>query len=731
MPGWPRTYRFLVDCDDMAVDEALVAAARQIDGPYLRYAVEVLLRRAQPAGLVAVIENYHRLPEDLRRLVLQSESALAPAMRSAIRDMQLQTRVNCLEIANHIGSESLAYLFDFGLMDTQARVRESAAQMMRCMSLRLMEEHPLLRSGQGQGAGGQERATADAGTPGRQEAKTATTPVNAQATANDRSTAAAGSGNGVAREPDHRLALRRHQLFEALLSGVQHYDVHLRPEVVEACLWFEPYLADKFWELLHQPRSRLPRLVADLMITSDIPQTGHFLVQALAAPELRPAGLKAVAERRDSRWFQGVLRGVEIWHSLARVRKAWGFIKEISYLRTVRDEVWPHLARSFALPVLVSASNLPAERKGDILCRLWRDGSCDCRRQVLLETSRGKDWAQDLLRIVLMESQDPHEVRTAAYELCQMGYPALAGDLIKRLSMLPTDRASPGILDLAVDEIFWRLWTHFDAMHEDRRVIALGLVRNHAARLRVRLRVNMASVSSSCRVRAVRMAGMLGLVEDLWHDVLAVAQDPNSRVRSAAVRLLGRSAQPPMKSALLAALDDKDGRVQANAIEAIDEAGWSDRLRLIVPKLHSENTRVRANAARALARAGDSEAAEALATMLTDPRVECRLTAVWTIKAIGGASWDATLQDLAEHDPSSAVRRFAQLVHRQLHGHDVAVSASDAASSVQPQDVQPTPPSADHGSHTVSQPSGAVSALQMAARKIAARQAMETRETPL
>ncbi len=145
MTTLPRTYRFLAGLQDSAADEALAAGARLLDGPYLRFAVEVVLQRAQPEGLEAVFDCYHRLPPDLKDSVIASATDVVPLIWTAVRSHELQTRLNTLEIASRIGSESLAYLFDMGLSDSNPKVRELAATMMRQTALRLLEEHPLLR----------------------------------------------------------------------------------------------------------------------------------------------------------------------------------------------------------------------------------------------------------------------------------------------------------------------------------------------------------------------------------------------------------------------------------------------------------------------------------------------------------------------------------------------------------------------------------------------------------
>jgi hypothetical protein len=634
MSAWPRTYRYLAGLEDSAVDEALAAGTRQLDGAYLRFAVEVLLQRGQPAGLSAIVDCYHRLGSDLQQALLGKVAEIAPVLRTEIRSHDLQTRLNCLEIASRIGSESLAYLFDFGLMDAQPRVREMSSSMTRRMAARLLADHPLLRPGV--------------------IARASMTMPGAEGSALD------GPPPRNESDPSARLAQRRQQLFEALLSGTQRYESHLRGEVVEACMWFEPYLGDRFWALLEQSRSRLPRVLSDLLLSSDEPAAAYFLPQATAHPLLRPSAVRTISERRDFKWLQALLRGVALWHPWPRVRRSWIYIKDIACLATLAEENWAVLGQGPALPILIAASNIGVERKGALLGRFLEGPVApECRRQVLLEACRAKEWGVPLLQSVLNQSQDADEVRMAAYGLLAAGSESLTGDLARRLGT-PGDTAVAGLMGLAADLIFWRVWNHFDVMHEEHRVAVLAGIKGFANYLKDSLRAQLVSASTTNRVRAVRMVGLLGLVDVLAWDMLLAAQDPATRVRSAAVRFLGRSSRTELQEQLRLALADKDGRVQANAIDAIDEAGWPDRLRLIVPKLHSDHNRVRGCAAKALARAGQDEAAKAIMEMLEDPRAEYRVTALWTIKQIGADAWSDRLADVAENDPSTAVRRYAQ-----------------------------------------------------------------------
>lgn len=630
MVAWPRTYRFLVAFDDAAVDGALAAGTRELDGPYLRFAVEVLLERARPEGLPAVIECYHRLPAELKARVVASPAAICPVLRTCIRSEDLQGRLNCLEIANCIGGEALAYLFDLGLMDTSPEVRGLAAAMLRQLAVRLLDDHPLLRAHPASWAPGSADPPASAG----QIPQTSINPV--------------------------RLALRRQQLFEALLSGAQRYESHLRREVVEACMWFEPYLGSRLWDLIEQPRSRLRRALSELLMSSDEPQAACFLPQAMAVQAMRPYAVRALRDRRDPRWFRSVLHGVRLWHPWPRIRRAWSHIKDITYLDMLEDAAWANLGEQEPLAVLIAASNIGIEKKPVLLERLLRDsGSPSCRRQILLEACRARDWGTLLLRDVVQQSTDPAEVRMAAYGLLEANYEPLAGDLVRRLCS-PGDTAVDDLVGLTADLVFWRLWTRFDAMQEERRVAALAGVKGFAGYLANRLRVNLAAAATSSRVRAARMTGLLGLADALWRDMLLAARDPAARVRSAAVQFLGYSGRSELRQQLRAALEDDDSRVQANAVESIEKADWPDRVQLIAPKLASENNRVRGNAALALVRAGDPHGVLVLTEMLEDSRAEHRITAIWAIKQIGTEGWLDRLAQLGEKDPAAMIRRLAQ-----------------------------------------------------------------------
>jgi len=639
----PAAYRYLADCDDLAADEALAAALDRLEEPYQRHAVEVLLQRAQPAGLLALISSYHKFPADLTDRLAAWAEAIRPVLRVAVRHEDLQTRLNCLSMAAGCGCESLAYLFELALVDTHPRVRELAARTLRDMAARLLREHELL---------GAESDSAPAAGPPKNVAEAETHPE-------------ADSAASLARRRDH--------LLKAVMLGSARFEVHLRQEVVEPCMWFSPYLGERLWQAIRQPRSRLSRLLADLMVSCPEPATATFVLEAVAVPEMRKQAVRIASERRDAPWCRAMIKAAALWHPWQRVRRSWMSIKKLACLETKRPSAWSSDSADRGLPILVSCSGLPAAEKQTILAELLSNPAL--RREILWQAGGDVGWGRPLLRKVLQEAADPAEIRMAAHLLLKARCEDLVGDLVKRLATLEGPAAA-GLVRLVAGQVFRRLWRSFESLSETDRVASLNVMKRFAALVRTPLRVRLASTRASERLKAARMAGLMGLVDVLWQDMLTAAQDPSSRVRSAAVRFLGASSRPELRDQLRTALEDRDPRVQANAIEAIDEAGWTDRQELLAPKLRSGNNRVRANAIRMLLKIGSEEAREALNSMLDDPRSEHRLTALWTIKSMTLQAWSDRVLDVAERDPSSTVRRYAQSVYAFL-----AESSPSAATS--------------------------------------------------
>jgi HEAT repeat protein len=143
------------------------------------------------------------------------------------------------------------------------------------------------------------------------------------------------------------------------------------------------------------------------------------------------------------------------------------------------------------------------------------------------------------------------------------------------------------------------------------------------------------------------------------------AHDPDPRVRSRVMTLLGETPSPTAALLLRRALHDIDSRVQANAIEALDGLNVERLETLIAEKLESPNARVRANAVQALLRRRARKAGHALFDMLASQRPGERLSGLWVAERMQLDSLLNRIEEVAGCDPDAQVReRAARLMVR-------------------------------------------------------------------
>jgi len=181
------------------------------------------------------------------------------------------------------------------------------------------------------------------------------------------------------------------------------------------------------------------------------------------------------------------------------------------------------------------------------------------------------------------------------------------------------------------------------------------------------------------RLRVLEVIGLLSNARGFEEDIYRAARDPDSVVRSFAVKLLGGIDNRTSRRLLRAALDDTDDRVQANAIEAIDGLdpdALSDRFD---DQFASSSSRVRANAVKALLKTDIREGADRLLDMLLSGTDTDRISALWVVERTQLAGVVQILEQMAADDPDERVRRRAHRILKSVE--DADLSPEHAAST--------------------------------------------------
>jgi len=146
------------------------------------------------------------------------------------------------------------------------------------------------------------------------------------------------------------------------------------------------------------------------------------------------------------------------------------------------------------------------------------------------------------------------------------------------------------------------------------------------------------------------------LLEGFEDDALLVGRNADSRIRSKAALILGRTR--PTASLIQRLMRDEDARVRANFVEGL----WNsegDHCALFREVLQDSHQRVVGNALIGLHRVGKSREVIQHVTRLvrhSDPHF--RATAAWVMGQTGEARFSAVLRQMA-YDQDPLVRRNA------------------------------------------------------------------------
>ena len=137
---------------------------------------------------------------------------------------------------------------------------------------------------------------------------------------------------------------------------------------------------------------------------------------------------------------------------------------------------------------------------------------------------------------------------------------------------------------------------------------------------------------TGARIAAIHALGEIG-GEKVIAPLSYCAGRPEDDIRSAAVEMLGKLADPSTLPLLLERLNDQNSAIQARAITAVGNfppaATLCERLR---PFLATDNGDLEAEAALSLARLGDLASTDIIITLLTSPHASTRKAAAVALR---------------------------------------------------------------------------------------------------
>lgn len=366
MRKFEQLYEHLQSGPAPACDQIVCAGLALAEPEYFDQLVGLLLRRASDVAWAGLLEHWPRLTDDVQELLQADEATMLAAIARAMRGSG-DARYHALLALRARPRVGAAYLLPAALRDPVARVRDTAADCFALVASQHCAQMALVHSGQ--------------------------------------------------QAPSAAYAEEHEQMVAGVVEVLATLETHLRPELVEACLWFATELGEQLWDRLQKPAARLTRIVTSHLESWNSPRLAGFLLLALRSAEWRLPAQKLLREWQPLEFGAALLRNTPLL----------GHPETASGVAVIRETEWltaPHACSPLlppalrpCLPAWIAHAGLPEAVRRDLLEQWVRRGDPDSQAAAiaalpLLERGAGLP----LLRQLAAGEDELGELARAALE---------------------------------------------------------------------------------------------------------------------------------------------------------------------------------------------------------------------------------------------------------------------------------------------------------------------------
>lgn len=642
-----RVINALVLSQNGAADAVLLEALRVGVEPEQRRVLSALLRRRTVRGLSGVARHYDRLPENLQHHVLRNIKLFHPALRECGRSDDLQLRLAALKLIALGRQGKLAYVLSENLHAGDDTVSKAATEALVALARWVSTGTHALQRGEVTDAwlaagGSADEADSDTPSPAVTE-----------------------------RGALYRDLMEQRPEIEAVVARAM--DVHRGrhgQDLLRAALLLCDWPGSRTLAILktakHGGQSPMVRRLqqppagehveAFLLGASHGQLRSHFGVafsHVAEAPVLD-------ALLRKTHW----LKDHQLQLCVHQVtRGVWWEEGEL-----VRDVERRPPEESARIGEWIAASGVHDVTQDERLEKLRaysiHKDSFEARLALLRVAARRKKNASVALLQAFLGDGDERLVRLAAREIVRRRPPDFETILLQRMTTAPPSVRR--VIARAIGQAgFEHFWQRFDRLERPVRRQAGRAMLKILPDALPRLQRRLADGPVEQRVKAMQVVQELGVAEELRDALVQLCTDPNPRLRSKAVSVLGSVASVPADVLVDRLVNDADARVRANTIEALEAKGDRQFVPVLTQRARDAATgRERANAVKALHGMKVSTASSQLLLMLRDERPEHRISALWALRQIGWWQLLGEVGRLAKEDGNLKVRRYALAVLR-------------------------------------------------------------------
>ena len=287
------------------------------------------------------------------------------------------------------------------------------------------------------------------------------------------------------------------------------------------------------------------------------------------------------------------------------------------------------------------------------------------RLRLLRIAARRRKGSSTILLQNLLTDPDERLVRMAAREIVRRRPADMENVLLQLMTTAPDSVRR--VISRAIGQAgFEHFWNKYDRLPKATRRNAGKAMLKILPDALQRLQRRLASGAIDQRLKAMQMTSDLGLAEAMRDTLIQICTDPNAKLRSKAIVLVGTLPGVTADTFVERLLHDGDARVRANTIEVLEAKKSLQFLPVLAQRARASNSRERANAIKALNSMKVSAAGNQLTIMLKDDRPEHRISALWTLRHIGLWKMLGEVGRLAREDGNLRVRRYALGVLRNV-----------------------------------------------------------------
>jgi HEAT repeat protein len=633
-----RLIHALATSQNEAADDVLLEALSLGVGREKGVALGGLLERHTVRGLGGVIARYDDLPDDLRDVVLGNIKLFHAAIRESARGEDVPTRASALKLVALGRQGKLAYVLSENLHDPDESVSKAACEAMVGLARWAASEVRRLQ----------------ASTDERRDAH----------------------GN-LLEPPDpsqyaeayRQLVEQRPEIEAAIARAIDIHRGRHGAELLRAALLLADSPASKTLQILqttrHGGQSPMVRRLQQAPASEHVPA---FLLGASAA-HLRTYFGNVFAHIEEPPTLDALLRKTH-WLKDQQLQVCMHQVQRGLWWDDVmlaKDVARRPIAESVKVAEWLAVSGLHDVVQDERMEQMavLAEGDFGARLRLLQIAMRRKRGASTRLLATFMGDPDERLARMAAREIVRRKPNDYENVLLQRVTTSP--ESVRRIITRAIGQVgFDHFWNRFDRLPKQTRRQAGRAMLKILPDAPARLARKMDAGPIEQRIKAMQVCHELNLAEVLRQPLMKLCQDPNPKLRSKAVSVIGSIGSVPSDLLIDRLLNDTDARVRANTIEVLEANKRSEFLPVLAKRARATNARERANAIKALHHMRVGAATGQLQGMLRDDRSEHRISAMWALRQIG---WWKLLNEvgrIAKEDPNQKVRRYALAVLRNV-----------------------------------------------------------------